>query len=46
MGELTKLTNQELLDLLHLLEGHISYLEAENNKIEEHTNDRKDNQAN
>lgn len=46
MGELTKLTNQELLDLLHLLEGHISYLEVENNKIEEHTNDRKDNQAN
>ena len=35
MEELKTLTNQELLQLYHLLMEHLAYLETEKNKVEE-----------
>lgn len=35
MEELKNLTNQELLQLYHLIIEHITYLETEKNKVEE-----------
>lgn len=35
MEELKSLSNQELLQLYHLIMEHITYLETEKNKVEE-----------